>query len=79
MEVILPIDLSEEVFWHLLGGRRHCFEFGKALRIVPALFEQVDFRLADSQLAVEAEQALSRIVEGIEAHWLEGQVLRVTL
>ena len=75
MEVVLPDHGCEVVFWHSLTRRCHGFKFSEALGVVYTLFKQIELRLADSHLSIETEQALSRIIEGIEAHWLESQVL----
>ena len=74
-EVILPDDGGEVVSWLALHGGGEALELLKPHRVVDALLEEVELGLAHSQQAVHLEEALSRIVEGLKADWLEGQVL----
>ena len=52
-------------------------ELSESLWIMYALLEQVKFWLTHSHLTIESEQALSGVVEWLEAHWLKCEVLRV--
>ena len=78
MEIVFPNDGGEVVFGDTLAGSCHWLELGEAFRVVDALFKEVEFRFAHSHLAVKSEQALSGIIEGLQAHWLKSEVLRMT-
>ena len=77
MEIILLDDGGEVILWHPLSGSGHSLELSKSLWIMYALFEQVELWLTHPHLSIKSEEALSRIVEWLQANWLEGQVLRV--
>ena len=76
-EVVFASDHREVVFGLALHWRRHCLEPCEGPWVVNALLEQVQFRLANTHLAVHFEEALTRVVEGIVADGLELQVFGV--
>ena len=77
VEIISSNDGGEIVLWDPLSGSCHGLELSESLGIVDAFFEKVKFWLAHSHLPIESEEALSGIVEWLEADGLEGEVLRV--
>ena len=77
VEIVSSYHGREEILRHLLAGRRHLLELGEADGIMHTLLEQLHLGLADSHLTVHLEEALSRVIESLEAHGLEGQILRV--
>ena len=77
VEIVPANDTGKVVLGHALPRCGHVFELGETHRIVNTLFEQVQLRLAHTHLTVHFEQALSSIVEGVEADRLELEVLRM--
>ena len=77
VEIVSSYDGREEILRHILARRCHVPELGEAHRIVHALFEQLHLGLAHSHLTVHLEEALSAVIESLEADGLKGQVLRV--
>lgn len=74
-EVVLSDNGAEIVFRFTLNGSREALELLEAYGIMNTFFEKVKFRLADAQQSVHLEKALSRVVEGFQAHWLKCKVL----
>ena len=77
VEIVSSYDGREVVLRHVLAGRGHVSELGEAHRIVHALLEQLHLGLAHSHLTVHLEEALSAVIESLEADWLEREVLSV--
>ena len=60
-----------------LDRRSHCLEASKSLRVMDALFEEVELRFANAHLPIHLEEAFTSFVKGIVADGFELQVSRV--
>lgn len=74
-EVILFYYCREVVFGFSLHWCCERGELGVAGRVVNTLFKQLQFRLAYSKLTIHLEEALSSIVERVQANRLKLKIL----
>ena len=64
-------EIREVLLGSALGGQCEGGELGKADGVVVALFEEVQLALAHPHVAIEFEEALSRVVEAVQTHRLK--------